>query len=138
MDGLTLKHLLLPLDESLANIARNLGMTPQSLDNMLKTKDIKTGIIERIARLYKKPISYFYNEDWIIYGEDIKIEEYKATGEKGFVAKKIGKVDQRNINQPSFHEEYYKNKLDTLQEELLEARAEIIKLMKEIQQLKSK
>lgn len=63
MDGSSLKTLIIPLDDSLANIARKLEMTPQSLDNMLKTKDIKTGIIERLSRIYKKPVSYFFNEE---------------------------------------------------------------------------
>ena len=37
-------------------------MTPQSLDNILKNRDIKTGLIEKLSIIYKKPISYFFNE----------------------------------------------------------------------------
>ena len=59
MEGKDLKPLLTALDESLSNVARKLGMTPQGLDNLLRTKDIKTGIIEKLSMIYNKPISYF-------------------------------------------------------------------------------
>lgn len=62
MTGEALRSSLLALDESLANVARRLKMTPQNLDGILRTKDIKTGIIERLSKIYKKPISYFFDE----------------------------------------------------------------------------
>ena len=62
MDGKTLKPYITALDISLAETARKLGMTPQGLDNMLKTKDVKTGLIEKLSIVYKKPISYFFDE----------------------------------------------------------------------------
>lgn len=62
MDGKTLKPYISALDISFAETARKLGMTPQGLDNMLKTKDVKTGLIEKLSIVYKKPISYFFDE----------------------------------------------------------------------------
>lgn len=59
MTGEELKTCLLAIDESLANVARKLEMSPQNLDKMLKTKDIKTGLIEKLCEKYKKPITFF-------------------------------------------------------------------------------
>lgn len=62
MTGEELKKRLSAIDETLANIARKLDMTPQNLDGILKTKDIKTGFIEKLCIAYNKPISYFFDE----------------------------------------------------------------------------
>lgn len=63
MSGAELKDILTALDESFASVARKLEMTPQNLDSTLKTKDVKTGLIERLSKIYNKPISYFFNEE---------------------------------------------------------------------------
>lgn len=63
MSGAELKDILTALDESFASVARKLEMTPQNLDSILKTKDVKTGLIERLSKIYNKPISYFFNEE---------------------------------------------------------------------------
>lgn len=62
MTGESLKPFITALDVSQAETARKLGMSPQALDSMLKTKDVKTGLLEQLARIYKKPISYFFDE----------------------------------------------------------------------------
>lgn len=62
MSGAELKDILTSIDESLANVARRLDVTPQNLDSTLKTKDVKTGLIERLAKLYNKPVSFFFDE----------------------------------------------------------------------------
>lgn len=62
MTGEELRLHLSPLDESLANVARKLDMTPQNLDGILKTKDIKTGLIEKLSIVYNIPVSYFFDE----------------------------------------------------------------------------
>ena len=62
MTGESLRPILLAIDESLAKVARRLSMTPQNLDGILKTKDIKTGLIEKLSREYSKPVSYFFQE----------------------------------------------------------------------------
>ena len=62
MTGLALKDILTSLDESLACVARRLNTTPQNLDSILKTKDIKTGLIERLSKIYNMPISFFFDE----------------------------------------------------------------------------
>ncbi|MDE6381125.1 MAG: hypothetical protein K2L11_11700 [Muribaculaceae bacterium] len=62
MTGEELKISLLSLDETLANVARKLDMTPQNLDGILKTKDIKTGLIERLCKVYHISSTFFFNE----------------------------------------------------------------------------
>lgn len=62
MSGEELKPYLSALDVSQAEVARKLGMTPQNLDKMLNTKDIKTGLIQKLSKVYSKPISYFFDE----------------------------------------------------------------------------
>lgn len=62
MSGKELKTCLTALDDSLANVARKLGITSQGLESLFRTKDVKSGTIEKIAKLYNKPISWFYDE----------------------------------------------------------------------------
>lgn len=62
MTGEDLKNILLSIDESFASVARKLDMTPQNLDGILRTKDIKTGLIERLCKIYNKPFGYFFDE----------------------------------------------------------------------------
>ena len=62
MTGADLKSYVLHLDVSLAEVARKLGMEPQGLGGIFKTKDIKTGFLERLSKVYNIPISYFYGE----------------------------------------------------------------------------
>ena len=62
MSGKELKTCLTALDDSLANVARKLGITSQGLESLFRTKDVKTGTIEKIAKLYNKPISWFFDE----------------------------------------------------------------------------
>lgn len=113
-----------------AYIIKETGITRPSLDSILAGNDFKVSNLEKIALALKMPVGYFFDEE-------IKIDEYKATGEKGFVAQKIGKVDQREINTSYSDTENYKVRFEQLQQQLLEAQAEIIKLMKENNQLKS-
>ena len=63
MTGESLKSFITALDVSQAEVARKLGMSPQALDSMLKTKDVKTGLVEQLSRVYKKPISFFFDEN---------------------------------------------------------------------------
>lgn len=62
MTGLDLKSYLAHLDASFAETARKIGMQPQSLAGVFKTKDIKTGLLEKLSKVYNIPISYFYGE----------------------------------------------------------------------------
>ena len=63
MNGLDLRKKLEQTKMSLAEIARLSGMNPQSLVQSLSTKDVKTGLVEKLASALRLPLSYFYGED---------------------------------------------------------------------------
>lgn len=60
MDGKRIKDVLRMKDVSMSEIARQLGVTPQTLSAALLNDDIKTGLMERIAELIDVPVTYFY------------------------------------------------------------------------------
>ncbi len=63
MNGLDLRKKLELTKMSLAEIARLADINPQSLIQSLSTKDIKTGLVEKLASALHLPLSYFYGED---------------------------------------------------------------------------
>lgn len=122
MDGKTLRPYLTALDTSLAETARKLGMTPQNLDNMLRNKDIKTGLIERLSKIYNKPVSWFFDEKETpkvkveAFNDSLNLGNTLAVGEPDTILKEI-----------------------TLLQKLLFEKDERIKELKErIEELKSK
>lgn len=60
MSGEELKKKLDGLGISQAEIARRLGVVPQSVIQTLEAKDIKSGFIEDLCRVLDKDISFFY------------------------------------------------------------------------------
>lgn len=69
MNGELLKARLLKIEPVMAEIARKLDTTPQSLNQTLGAADIKTGFVEQLAALYGMPIGYFF-------GESISIDDH--------------------------------------------------------------
>jgi transcriptional regulator with XRE-family HTH domain len=63
MTGENLRIYINALDSSYAAVARKLGISAQSLDGYLKTQDVKTGLIEKLAKAYDKPLSYFFDNE---------------------------------------------------------------------------
>lgn len=61
MTGVEVKEKLVSLGYKLTDIAQNMNITPQSLHKFLLTEDIKTGVLERIAKAIGKDILYFYD-----------------------------------------------------------------------------
>lgn len=61
MTGEELRPFLTHLDKTLASVAHKLNMPRQNLDKMLNAKDIKTGLLERLSKIYNIPVSYFYD-----------------------------------------------------------------------------
>lgn len=110
-------------------LCSNLGIARSTLDAILNGGDTKVSMIEAIAKELNLQIGFLFDENVII-------EEYHAHGEKGMAVKHIDLVDQRdlsNANEDVNADEVLllKNKINSLQQDLLEARAEIIRLMKE-------
>lgn len=63
MTGERLKEILAKYKVSQSEIAKQLGMSHQSLNQMLSASDIKTGLVERIAKVLNVSISSLYGED---------------------------------------------------------------------------
>lgn len=63
MSGERLKEILAKYKVSQSEIAKQLGMSHQSLNQMLSASDIKTGLVERIAKVLNVSISSLYGED---------------------------------------------------------------------------
>ncbi|WP_423127548.1 hypothetical protein [Gaoshiqia sp. Z1-71] len=61
MKGIEVKKKLQNDRFSMKEIADLMGETPQNLQAMFKVEDIKTGVLERIAKAIGKDILYFYN-----------------------------------------------------------------------------
>ncbi|MDR2293183.1 MAG: hypothetical protein LBE11_06900 [Prevotellaceae bacterium] len=63
MNGIEVKKKLKKSGYLLKNVAELMGETPQNLNSMLNAKDIKTGVIEKIASAIKKPLYFFFDDD---------------------------------------------------------------------------
>ncbi len=63
MTGERLKEILAKYKVSQSEIAKQLGMSHQSLNQMLSASDIKTGLVERIAKVLNVSISSLYGDD---------------------------------------------------------------------------
>ena len=61
MSGEELKKKLKNAGISQAEIARRLGVVPQSVIQTLEAKDIKSGFIEELCRILNKDLSFFYD-----------------------------------------------------------------------------
>jgi transcriptional regulator with XRE-family HTH domain len=62
MDGIDLRKKLDLTRKPLAEIARSADMVPQSLVQALSAKDVKTGLVEKLAAALNLPLSYFYGD----------------------------------------------------------------------------
>lgn len=60
MSGKELKDLLSKYDISQSEVARRLGLSQQSFSQMLSSADVKTSLVERIARVLDVSISTLY------------------------------------------------------------------------------
>lgn len=69
MTGLEIKEKLVDSGYKLSDISQNMGVTPQSLHKFLMTEDIKTGVLERIAKAVNKDIMFFFGENDAIEDE---------------------------------------------------------------------
>lgn len=62
MDGHLLKARLQTIEPNLAEAARKLNMSKQAFYQALEAADIKSGLIERIASLYNRPVGFFFDD----------------------------------------------------------------------------
>lgn len=62
MNGSLLKARLQSIEPNLSEAARKLKMSKQAFYQMLEATDIKSGLIERLAALYNRPIGFFFDD----------------------------------------------------------------------------
>lgn len=62
MNGKILKEKLRHIGKSQKELADMLGVTPQSVNAILSASDVRSGTIERLAKVLKLPMSYFYDD----------------------------------------------------------------------------
>lgn len=75
MTGRAVKDKLLSSGYVLSDVAKNMNVIPQTLNSLLQADDIKTGVLERIAKAINKSVYWFFG------GEHIEtIETSSSTG----------------------------------------------------------
>ncbi len=62
MKGMDLKDLLKKEGIVLSQLAEDLGMSQQNLSAAFTRDDIKSGLLEKMAKVLNKPIGFFYGE----------------------------------------------------------------------------
>ncbi len=62
MDGEILRKKIKDTGVPIAEIARKLGQSRPNLSQALSTKDVKTGLVEKLASALNLPLSYFYGD----------------------------------------------------------------------------
>ena len=60
MEGQKIKDVMRQKKMTNAELARRLGVSPQTLSAALQVEDVKTGLLERIAAILGEPVTYFY------------------------------------------------------------------------------
>ena len=70
MTGEQLRQKIKATKRSLRSVADAIGESPQNLQRILNSADVRTGTLERIAEALNEPISYFYEELPIVSMED--------------------------------------------------------------------
>lgn len=71
MTGAELKERLSTTHISLSEIARRIGISPQSLNSMFNSEDVKSGVLEKLSKALDVPIAFFYGDAYTITGNNI-------------------------------------------------------------------
>lgn len=106
-------------------VAEIVGVTEQGLHKMIREKTMSVEVLEKVARIFGVSVCCFFDDDVTF----VTKEEYKNYAERGFAVKNIENVDQRAISSNN-KDENLEARFITLQNELLEAKNEIINLLK--------
>lgn len=70
MKGSVLKEQLKNTRYSLSEIAGRLGISPQSLNSIFNSEDVKSGVLEKLSCVLELPLSYFYGDTFNISGSN--------------------------------------------------------------------
>lgn len=79
MKGLDVKNKLKKNGYIIKEIATLMGETPQNLNSMLNAEDIKTGVLERIAKAINKNLYFFFNDDSAVSLETLLVQAGRPT-----------------------------------------------------------
>lgn len=71
MKGGVLRTRIQKIESNMAEVARKLNVSPQSLNQTLNAKDMKCGFIETLSVALNRPISYFF-------GEEVRIDDHSG------------------------------------------------------------
>lgn len=63
MTGEELRNRLRGTRYSITELADKLGMSRPNLSQSLSVKDVKTGLVENLAKVLNLPVSFFYGEE---------------------------------------------------------------------------
>lgn len=63
MEGKTLKRKIVELNKTQKELSELLGITAQSVNAILSAKDVRSGTIERIAKVLNVPAGYFFGDE---------------------------------------------------------------------------
>ena len=80
MTGNHLKNLILSEGYSINRMAELIGIAQPNLLALLKNEDIRTGLVEKVAEVMGKPLSFFYGE---AYGQVSQITGNNNTSVAG-------------------------------------------------------
>lgn len=113
MNGALLKTRLQTIESNLSETARKLNMSKQAFYQMLEAADVKSGIIERLATLYNRPVGFFFDD---------KVENVSNIQNGNGIQQYAGR-DAYNAMNPAEHDELIRLRVEVkmFQERLEEA-----------------
>ena len=94
MTGNHLKNLILSEGYSINRMAELIGIAQPNLLALLKNEDIRTGLVEKVAEVMGKPLSFFYGE---AYGQVSQITGNNNTSVAGN-DNTVGSPDKRLLD----------------------------------------
>jgi transcriptional regulator with XRE-family HTH domain len=71
MRGAELKEKLKNSPYSMAELAKMIGVSPQNLNASFSSEDVKSGVLEKLAKALEVPVSFFYGDAYTITGNNI-------------------------------------------------------------------
>lgn len=128
MNLMRIKELCKQKKIGVAELATNIGMSPQNLHRSIRINQIQAADLESIARQLGVNICCFFDNDTLCG----HFEQYSARAKNEFVTKQIKNVDNLDMSIPDANaSETTAAEVIVLQRNLLEAQNEIINLLKE-------
>ena len=70
MKGIDLKEKLNATHIPLAEISRRMGISPQSLNSVFNSEDVKSGTLEKLSHVLEVPLAYFYGDSYNVQGNN--------------------------------------------------------------------